>query len=202
MIKQKKVFRLAIIGPSGGGKGTQAKLLSKSFSLKHISVGKLIREEIRESTPLGKRIARIVNAGRWLPTELVFKILKPVLDKALDGGFILDGFPREVGQAILLDRYLQEHNLQLDFVFWLKVRPEVIYQRRRKIQQQGRSFYDEKRGDESEKAIRLRIKEYQRTISPIVDFYRQRRILREINGERPISQIYQDILKYLSGEKK
>jgi adenylate kinase len=202
MIEAREVFRLAIIGPSGGGKGTQAKLLAKKFGLRHISVGRLIREEIRRATPLGKKIAGIVDAGRWLPTKLVFKILKPVLDESLVGGFILDGFPREVGQAILLDEYLQKRGLQLDFVFWLKVRPEVIYQRRKKMQQQGKSFYDEKREDESEAAIRSRMEEYQKTISPIVNFYRRRGILREIDGERAVSEIHRDILKHLSGGKK
>lgn len=198
MADSQKLWRLVIIGPSGGGKGTQAKLLAERFGLIHISVGQLIREEIKKSTALGKRIEMIVNSGHWLPSRLVFqRILKPVLDKILNWGFVLDGFPREIKQAILLDKYLQKRNLSLDFVFWLKVRPEVIYERRRKIQKEKGRFYDEERGDETEEAIRARIREYQRTISPIVKFYRKKGILVEIDGERSIEQIHQDILERL-----
>lgn len=190
----KPVF-LVIIGPSGGGKGTQGKLLAKKFGWCHISVGQLLRQEMAKGTVLGKRVAQFVKEGRWAPTELVMAVLKPVISRSLKKGFVLDGCPRLIDQAKALDEFLAKKGVALDLVIHLRVRPAVIMARRRKAWKEGRSFYPgENRPDESLRAIKLRLKNYQETIKPILSYYQKKGILVPVDGERAIEEIHQEIV--------
>jgi len=190
---------LVIIGLSGGGKGTQAKLLEQNWGLVHISAGELLRKEAKKKTERGKKIALFINQGKWVPSQLTFAVLKPPLVKALGKGFVLDGFPRLPDQPEMLDDFLARHGVSLTRVIHLRVRPETVIARRRRAQQEGREFYPgQERNDESEEAIRNRFRSYQKTIGPILAYYRQRGILEEVDGERSIEEIYQDIVSRLS----
>jgi adenylate kinase len=193
----RKVGRLTILGPSWGGKGTQAELLEEKYGWKHISVGSLFREHIDKNTEIGQEANKYVKQGQWVPTELTFKMLKPVLSKLIKKGFILDGFPRLPDQPEILSKFLAEKNTELDMVIHIDIRPEIIMERRKKAWKKGKSFYDQKRKDETEEAIETRIKEYQRTIDPILDYYRNRNNLFRVDGERSIESIHLDIIEEL-----
>ncbi len=189
-----KPFKITILGPSGGGKGTQAKLLEKKYGWKHISVGGLFRRHIENETEIGQKADEYVIKGDWVPTPLTFKMLEPVLKKFLKTGFILDGFPRLPDQPKLLDDFLNEYDGGLDLAVHIDIRPEVIMDRRKKAWQKGKSFYDQKRKDETKKAIKSRIDEYKKTIGPILSYYQGKGILFRVDGERPIEIIHQDII--------
>ncbi len=196
-------MRLVIIGPSGSGKGTQADLLENGFGWRHISMGDLFRKEISRNTNLGKKIAGYVDKGLWAPTKLTIAVLDPILRKSLKKGFVLDGFPRVPDQPGLLDKALEQMGAALDLVIHFKIRPEVILARRKKVISQGRSFYpNQKRNDESERAILNRFKSYQKTIKPILSYYRRRGLLVEIDAERPIRLIYKDVLRAIKKIKQ
>ncbi len=190
-----KPFRATVLGPSGGGKGTQAKLLEEKYGWKHISVGSLFREHIEDETEIGQEAKQYVEKGDWVPTPLVLKMIKPVLKNLLETGFILDGFPRLPDQPKLLDEFLEKNGAELDLAVHIDIRPEVIMARRQKAWKKGKSFYDQKRKDETLQAIKSRIDEYLKTIPPILNYYHKKGILFRVDGERPISLIHQDIVK-------
>ncbi len=193
-----KVGRITILGPSGGGKGTQAKLLQEKFGWKHISVGSLFRKHIEDKTEIGKKADEYVQQGEWVPTPLTFKMIKPVLLKYMEKGFVLDGFPRLPDQPEVLANFLSENKVELDLAVHLDIQPKVIMARRKKAWEKGKSFYNQKRKDETMEAIQSRIDEYLRTINPILDYYQRKNKLVRIDGERPIEPIHQDIIKEIN----
>lgn len=197
MNKNKKIGRITILGPSGGGKGTQAKLLEEKYGWKHVSVGELFREEIAKGTKIGQEANEYVEKGDWVPTKLTFRMLRPVLENLLETGFVLDGFPRLPDQPKILDNFLEENGASLDMAIHLDIRPKVIMERRKKSWEEGKSFYDQKRKDETIQAIRSRIEEYQKTITPILNYYQDQGILFRVDGERPIEPIHQDIVSQI-----
>jgi len=189
-----KPARIVIIGPSGSGKGTQAELLEKKFGWRHISSGELFRREIRRRTPIGLKVEKLIRQGEFISTKLTFKILKPVLDQWVGKGFILDGFPRLPDQPAVLDDYLAKRKTKLDIVLYLWVSPKVVIARAKKLWSKGKKF-QKGRSDETLAAIRRRLEWSEKTLGQIVDYYRQRNLLAEINGERPIAPIHQEIVK-------
>jgi len=198
MAKTKKPFYLVIIGLSGGGKGTQAKLLAKDFGLVHISVGRLFRREMEEKTALGRKAAKYVLAGQWVPTSLVLAVLTPRMEESLEKGFIIDGFPRLPDQPAVLDKWLEKRRLTLDQVIHLVVSQEAVIARRAKAAKKGRSFYPHQgRKDEDVEAVKERFRSYEETIGPILAYYKRRKILFNVDGERKVKPIYQDIVKRL-----
>lgn len=170
---------ILIIGPSGSGKGTQAKLLAEKLELPAISMGDLLRQEIKVATYLA--------AGKWVPAELTWEILKEKLNRQR-GGFVLDGFPRLVEQLIMLEEYLKLKQQQIDKVVYLQVSEAEAIKRLL-----GRSRNDDKR-----EVIKQRLKSFQETIEPILAFVKQRGILAEVDGERSVKEIHEDIMRRIS----
>jgi len=189
-------FKLVIIGPSGGGKGTQAKLIADEYNLTHISMGDLLREQINSGSDLGVKIDSLVKAGKWVPDELVIDVLRPRLEEAMDKGFILDGFPRAQKQIDMLDKILQEKKTDLDVVLFLSIRPEIILARREKVVKSGGKF-QEGRSDDDPEIFKKRFQSYLDTIDPILEEYKKRGILMEIDGERSVEDIFEDIKREL-----
>ncbi len=196
-MKASKVARLVILGPSGAGKGTQARLLAAKFGWKHISSGELLRQEIKNQTPIGRKIKQLIDQGVFVSTELTFAVLRPVLDQWWDKGFILDGFPRLPDQPPVLDQYLAEKGVSLDLVFYLQIRPEVILERVKATWARGERFQPG-RSDETLTAIRRRLSWSQEALTSIVAYYRQRGILASVNGERPIEPIHQEMVAIIN----
>lgn len=199
-MKPFKPANIIIVGPSGGGKGTQAKLLAQEFGWKHISTGEVFRKEVKKGTKYGKKVNQYMLAGKWVPTKLVFEGLIPVFEKLDYQGFILDGFPRARNQPRDLDKLLAKKKKKIDLVIHLKIRPEVIMARRKKAWAKGKSFYQDQRKDETLRAIRARIKSYRETIKPILKYYQKKGILVNLDGERKIRAICQDIVSLVKKE--
>lgn len=183
-------LNLFIIGPSGSGKSTQAKLIAQKYNLTHFSTGQIFRDEIDKGTPLGLEANKYIEKGLFCPDELVLKILFNALDTVNFQNFIVDGTPRLPGQSKPIEQELIKNNQKVTALIHLTVTFEEIWARRLKL---GKNFQDKNRSDNTPQAIAFRQKEYENNINPILDFYRLRNQLIEVDGNRPIDPIFQDI---------
>ena len=212
-------LRLALFGPPGAGKGTQAQLLKEQLDIPHLSSGDLFRYHLQQKTELGLQAAEYMNRGALVPDGVVIGIiLDKTLEVAPEQGFILDGFPRTTDQAQALAEALAEKSRGLDKVVYISV-PEAELVRRlsgrficRRCQapdnlegaaanapscgQCGGELYQ--RDDDRAEAVQRRIEVYQRETAPVLDFYRERGLLTEIAGVGPVAEINRQTLAALN----
>ena len=175
-------MKLILIGIQGSGKSTQGNLLSSELKIPYLSTGHIFRNLAREHTPLGRYIKEVMNAGYLIPDKKTLQIVSDYLRRPeYQKGYILDGFPRTVPQA-------KSFKNGVDKVVYLKVSDkEALW---RLSYRNG-----EMREDETLLAIRKRIESFHEFTEPVLDFYRKKGILVEINGEQKIEEIYKEILK-------
>lgn len=196
-----RLVKIVIFGPPGSGKGTYASRLVNKLGVPHISTGDLVREEIRNKTPLGKQIEKYSSSGTLVPDAVITDILKKRLTAELSKGFILEGYPRTVGQAKELEKITK-----VDVVVNLNVPDSVIVDRlsaRLQCKTCG-AIYNEKtmkpkvpgkcdkdggelfrRVDDQPEVIRERLKVYQEASEPVIGFYRSKHLLKDIRNEDP-----------------
>jgi adenylate kinase len=188
-----KSLNLFIIGPSGCGKSTQAKLIASKYSLTHISMGQLLRDEIASASKLGLDAKQTVDQGIPTPDDVVLPILSTKLQKINNSNFIIDGFPRLISQGHYIDRYLKNLGLQTSLLIHLVVDFQEIIKRRLSA---GNNFQieDEGRSDNSPEVIANRQKIlYEANVGPVLEYYKKSGYLLEIDGNRPIEPIFADI---------
>ncbi|MBN9795040.1 adenylate kinase [Pseudonocardia sp. TMWB2A] len=167
-------MRLVLVGPPGAGKGTQAEQMAKRLDVPHISTGDLFRANLRDETELGREAKRYMDAGDLVPDEVTVGMVRDRLgDADTAGGFILDGFPRNVAQAGSLEEILSDKGLELDAVVQFDVDDEVVVQR---LLGRGRS-------DDNEDTIRNRQRVYREETAPLLDHYRDRLVTIDAVGE-------------------
>ena len=211
--------RLALFGPPGAGKGTQAQLLKEQLNIAHISSGDLFRFHLQKGTQLGAKVSEFMKQGLLVPDDLVIEmVLKKVLELGNENGFILDGFPRTRDQAVALDEALGKRSRGLDKALLVSV-PEAELLRRlsgrfvcRECQAPhnleeaqfaspppcsrcgGELF---QRDDDRREAVQVRITVYQEQTEPVLDFYREQGLLVEIEGVGAIEDINRDAIAAL-----
>ncbi len=173
---------LLFLGPPGAGKGTQAGLMSKASQYLHLSTGELLRNEVDLKTNLGIQVKEIINSGKLVKDELVLEIVRKNLLKK-NKGWILDGYPRNISQANSLNKVLEDINQNLEMVFYLDVNEEILVKR---LLKRGRA-------DDNENTIRTRLSIYKETTEPLIDFYKDKNILRYIDGDRELKIISDEI---------
>jgi len=196
-----RLMNIVILGPPGSGKGTYSTLLESRLGIPHISTGDLVREEIRNKTPLGDQIAKYSNFGNLVPDEIITELLKCHLSSDHSKGFILEGYPRSIQQAKLLETILK-----IDVVINLNLPTSVIVDRlsaRTQCKNCGAIYNDRtlkpkvsgkcdkcsgdlfKRVDDQPKVILERLKVFQQTSAPVVDFYRAKGLLKDVTLNDP-----------------
>lgn len=155
-------MRLVLIGPPGAGKGTQAALLSEKLGVPHVSTGDLFRAHVDDETGLGREVRRYLDSGALVPDELTNEMVRERLSEPdAQAGFVLDGFPRNVGQANVLDEFLSQRGQRLDAVLQFDAPEEVVVER---LIARGRS-------DDKEPVIRGRQEIYRRETEPLLRYY-------------------------------
>ncbi|OKI66573.1 adenylate kinase [Streptomyces sp. MJM1172] len=207
-------MRIVLVGPPGAGKGTQAAFLAKNLSIPHISTGDLFRANISKGTELGRKAKAIMEAGQLVPDEITIAMAQDRMEQAdAAGGFLLDGFPRNVSQAEALDAYLKAKDLKLDAVLDLEVEEDEVVKRiagRRVCRNDsshvfhvtyaapktegvcdtcGGELYQ--RGDDSEETVRNRLDVYHTQTEPIIDYYKAQGLLVTIPALGEVADVTQ-----------
>jgi adenylate kinase len=182
------MMRILFLGPPGSGKGTQAKLLGQRLSIPAISTGDILREAVHQATPLGRRVQAVMERGDLVSDDIMIDLIRERLD-APDArkGFILDGFPRTVAQALALEKLLGGNDGGISAVVNLSVPEAVLVERL-----QGRSG-TERRADDRLDTIRERLRIYAEKTEPLVAFFRDRQLLVDIAGVGEVSEVAERI---------
>ena len=183
-------LNLFIIGPSGCGKSTQAKLIASKYGLTHLSMGQILRDEMAAGTPEGLEAKSFVDSGTLVPEELTFKLLTGKLNQIGNKDFIIDGFPRSLGQGQFIEDYLAKVNEPLDLIIHLDVTFEEIQTRRAKM---GVEFQDKDRTDNTPQAMAARQKFYDDNNGLIMNYFNPKGLILQVDGNRPIEPIFADI---------
>ena len=184
-----------VLGPQGSGKGTQAKKISATYGLPHVSSGDLYREAIARGTDLGKQVEPILAAGHLVPDEITIPLIRDRLDRGdTIPGFILDGYPRNLAQAEALDEMLAEVGRSLDIVFEFQVpdRHQLIERLLKRAAEEGRP-------DDTPEVIQRRLDTYDRETAPLVEYYRTSRgNVVGIHADRTVEEVFHEIEQSLS----
>jgi len=183
-------LNLFIIGPSGCGKSTQAELIAKKYNLTHISTGQLLRDEIAAGTGFGLEAKSYMDQGTWVPDDLVFDVLVAKLKTINFQNFILDGFPRLLNQGKIVEYFLKKQQQPFSLLIHLDVSFDEIMKRR---EVKGEEFQDAERTDNTPEIILARQKTYDETITPIKEYFAEKKLLLEVDGNRPVEAIFEDI---------
>jgi adenylate kinase len=182
-------MNIILLGPPGSGKGTQGHLLSQQYEIPAISTGAILRAAVQDGTALGLLAKGYMSHGALVPDELVIDIVKERLSQAdSSNGFILDGFPRTVAQAEALEHMLDEMGKAIDYVINIEVPPGELLKRLA-----GRRDA-EGRVDDTDEAIKHRLKVYQTDTEPLIAFYRRKNLLYAVPGVGSIEEIFQRIV--------
>lgn len=186
-------MRLLIMGPPGAGKGTQAAIIGEHYKIPAISTGNIFRLAITNRTPLGERIKRIISEGGYVPDSLTLRVVGHRLEEDdAKEGWLLDGFPRTVGQVKALDDELGSHGHHLDAVVSLTADEEAIIQRMLKRAE------IEGRPDDNEETIRNRMEVYHEQTDPLLEVYGERGLLLEVDGMGSVEEVSARVLAALS----
>jgi adenylate kinase len=185
-------LNLFIIGPSGCGKSTQAKLIAEKYNLKHLSMGQILRDEIAAGSGFGLEAKSYIDAGTWVPDDLVFDVLVSKLAAIDNQNFIIDGFPRVLNQGRIIEFFLKKKSQPFSLLIHLDVTFEEIMARRAKL---GEEFQDADRTDNTPEAVAARQKSYDDTIDPIKEYFKSKDKLFDVDGNRPVEPIFEDIIK-------
>jgi adenylate kinase len=188
-----ETLRLLLIGPPGAGKGTQAAKLSEAYSIPAISTGDIFRQNVRDETPLGKQAKEYMDQGHYVPDALTNDLVRDRLAQPdAAGGFLLDGYPRTLQQVDELDRMLAEADASLDAVVLLTAdSDEVVRRLQQRAKEQGRS-------DDTEQVIRTRLDVYAEQTAPIIDVYRDRGLVVEVDGLGDVDEVTGRIITALA----
>jgi adenylate kinase len=183
-------MRLILLGPPGAGKGTQAQRLVKQHGIVQLSTGDMLRAAVATGTPVGQRAKDIMARGELVPDDVVVAIVSDRIDWPDAGkGFILDGFPRTVPQAVALDRMLDAKGLDLDGVIELKVDAAILEQRIATRVAEAKARGEALRSDDNPEVLRTRIEAYRVQTAPLVEYYRGRGALRTVDGMASIADV-------------
>lgn len=217
-------MKIVLLGAPGAGKGTQAQSISNYYSIPHISTGDIFRKNISEGTPLGLTAKSYMDKGQLVPDQLTLDLIADRLKEAdCENGYLLDGYPRTVVQAEFLGKLLDKQGTELDTALFIDVSRDSIMERmtgRRVCTACGASYHLKynpptkeavcdicgskliQREDDREATVKDRLDIYDEQTSPLVDFYKERGILRAVNGNQAINKIFNEILALLGEVSK
>lgn len=212
-------MKIIMLGAPGAGKGTQAKMIADKYQVPHVSTGDIFRANIKNGTELGMEAKKYMDQGLLVPDELTVKILLDrVAQDDCKNGYVLDGFPRTIPQAEVLDKALTELEDKIDYAINVDVPDENIIKRmsgRRACLSCGATYHIEHippkkegicdrcgselvlRDDDKEETVKNRLDVYHKQTQPLIDFYTEKGVLKEVDGTRSMEEVFQAITEIL-----
>ncbi len=207
---------IVLLGPPGAGKGTQAKRIAQELDLVHVSTGDLFRENLKNETELGQLAKQYMNKGELVPDDVTVRMVEERLSRSdCAEGAVLDGFTRTPAQAKAFDDLLKKFDSEVELVPYIKVPDEVLVERLsgRWMSPSGRVYHEKynpptvkwiddvdgsqlyQREDDKPETVRHRIEVYNEQTAPLIDYYRDKSVLVEIDGTQPIEDVTSDIMQ-------
>ena len=215
-------MNLIFLGPPGAGKGTQAQRIMREFGVVQISTGDILRSHIKQNTELGDLANKYIKNGELVPDDVIVEMIKKEINYTImDGGYLLDGFPRTLPQAEVLDKMLEERDDKIDAVLVLDVPNEEIIERlsgRRVCRKTGKTFHVKynppteadnidpndlyQREDDKEETVKNRLEVYDKQTKPLIDYYQKKGIAHLIDGTGNLPEVFNRINKILTAVHK
>lgn len=215
-------MRLVLLGPPGAGKGTQAQWLVKRYGIPQLSTGDMLREAVAQGTEVGRQAKAVMERGELVSDSIINAIVAERIDQPdCAKGFVLDGFPRTIAQAEALDSMLAARGQKLDAVIEIRVELEALVERiagRFACAKCGAGYHDRfkrpkvegvcdvcggteftRRKDDNAEAVRTRLQAYEAQTAPLLPYYRERGLLRTVDGMLPIAEVTAAIGRVLEG---
>ena len=187
-------MNLILFGPPGAGKGTQAEFLINKYNIIQISTGDMLREEVKLGSDLGKAAKSIMDKGNLVSDEIIISMIeKRIIKPDCKNGFILDGFPRTLKQAIDLDNILDKLDIKIDKVIEINVNEDILLKRIIKRASESKTTRD----DDNSDILKNRINVYKNDTLPVLEYYRDLNKLHTVNGMQDIDKVSKDILSIL-----
>lgn len=185
-------MNIILLGPPGAGKGTQAKILEKNHGVVQLSTGDMLRAAVASGSDLGKEAKAVMDAGKLMPDDIMVQIISDRIEEPdCEKGFILDGFPRTTAQAEALDRMLADKGLPLNHVIEISVDDAILIDRiNARVSQTPEA---ERRDDDNAETLKRRLAVYHEQTAPILPYYRDRGMLKKVDGMQPIDEVTKQI---------
>ena len=214
-MKKGKIMKIVMLGAPGAGKGTQANMIAEKYNIPHISTGDIFRANIKNGTELGKEAKGYMDKGQLVPDELTVKLLLDRVAQAdCKNGYVLDGFPRTIPQAEVLDSELTKNGEKLDYAIDVDVPDENIIHRmggRRACLKCGATYHVEYvppkkegicdvcgselvlRDDDKPETVKNRLKVYHDQTQPLIEYYTKQNVLHSVDGTQDVNKVFSDI---------
>jgi adenylate kinase len=191
-------MRIVLLGPPGAGKGTQAIRIAEKLDVPHLSTGDMLRAAVQSHTCIGKKAKAVMERGELVPDQLVVAaVIERIAQPDARRGFVLDGFPRTIAQAEAFDDLLHTKGLELDHVVELQVDDQILLSRVMMRAWEASQRGEQVRADDNEETLQIRLDAYKKQTAPLIDYYRSKGILKNIDGLQPVNTVTEDIFKVI-----